>query len=65
MVAIPILCRDYSRRALVTELVVILVANSIMIVFLYTTLPHFINTKPDGNRRNPESIAPGHLPAKR
>jgi hypothetical protein len=72
MIAIPILCRDYSRRAIITELIVILVANSIMIVFAYTTLPHFINTKPvinpspENSRVSPpESTGPGDRVHKR
>ena len=59
MVAIPLLGRNYSTRAIAIEFIVILLANSIMIFLAYTTLPHVLNTQPGTDRVAPaESTSP-------
>jgi hypothetical protein len=49
LVAIPLLARDYSRRTILVEIVVILLANSIMLALLVMTLSHVL--KPQTDRR--------------
>jgi hypothetical protein len=42
IVAIPFLGRDFSRRALTVELIAILLANTVMILVAYLTLPYLL-----------------------
>jgi len=50
LVAIPLLARDFSQRALGVEVVVILVANSIMLGFLYMSASFL--QKPSANNQS-------------
>jgi hypothetical protein len=66
MIAIPLLVRDYSRRTIVVELIVIVLANSIMIFLAYATLPHLVSTQPQTNRLAPADIdRPRSVPKRR
>jgi hypothetical protein len=53
MVAIPLLARDYSRRTIALELIVIVVANSIMMFLAYATLPSLVSTQAQTDRFAP------------
>ncbi len=66
MIAIPLLGRDFSRRAIAVELIAILLANSIMIFVAYTTLPHLLGTQTQTNPIVPaESTGPRPMPKQR
>ena len=66
MVAIPLLGRDYSRRTIAVELIVIVLANSIMIFLAYATLPHLVSTQAQTNRLAPADMErPSSVPKRR
>jgi len=63
MVAIPLLGRDFSRRTIAVELLAVLLANSIMIVVAYMTLPHLLKPQAENRRYAPvEPATPTPIP---
>jgi hypothetical protein len=66
MVAVPLLGRDYSRRTIAVELIVIVLANSIMIFLAYATLPHLVSTQAPADRLAPADMErPRSVPKRR
>jgi hypothetical protein len=59
MMAIPLVARNFSPRAIAVELLVILLANTLMILLFYTTLPYVLGTQPQADQVVPaDSITP-------